>query len=273
MIISIYILGNIRTLEHIDLSNCKETEVLPLKLTHQRSLKILTLTGTNLKELPSAIGDLINLEVLWIGSPLLDTLPPSLGDLRNLKKLRLQDCSELQCLPASVGRLLTKLEVVGCPAIKLPAFEGQREIAGTLKSDYSIQKYMPSLQWLVLEHTEVSEVSFDEGVCPNLQHLILKAYSNLVKVGTLPNTLTEVELSSCHKMINIEALGGLAKLQILKIEQCNELQELPRAVECVKLKSIRDLGHLTKLEFLHVCVYRYRILMPGGVPNCNGVRE
>ena len=67
----------------------------------------------------------------------------------------------------------------------------------------------------------------------------MKACSNLVKVGTLPNTLTEVELSSCHKMINIEALGGLAKLQILKIEQCNELQELPSVKTLVSLCLLR----------------------------------
>ena len=83
-------------------------------------------------------------------------------------------------------------------------------------------------------------------------------------------------------MINIEALGGLAKLQILKIEQCNELQELPsvktlvslcrlRAVNCVKFKSIRDLGHLTKLESLDVsgCLELEEL---EGLENCKSLR-
>jgi Leucine-rich repeat (LRR) protein len=191
-------LGNIRTLEHIDFSGCGKIEVWPLQLAHQRSLKIMKLTGTNIKELPSAIEVPTDLEVLWAESPLLDTLHPLLGDLRNLKELRLKDCRELKCLPASVGRLsqLTQLEVAGCPAIELPfkKVREQRETVRTLKSNSSIHKYMPCLQELTLQDTEISEVSFDEGVCPNLRKFILRECINLVEVGTLPNTLTYVKL-------------------------------------------------------------------------------
>jgi Leucine-rich repeat (LRR) protein len=210
-------LGNIRTLEHIDLSGCGKIEVWPLQLAHQRSLKILKLTGTNFKELPSAIEVPSDLEVLWAGSPLLDTLHPLLGDLRNLKELRLKDCRELKCLPASVGRLsqLTQLEVAGCPAIELPfkKVREQRETVRTLKSNSSIHKYMPCLQELTLQDTEISEVSFDEGVCPNLRKFILRECINLVEVGTLPNTLTYVKVSSCYNLRSIEGLSGLAMLQ------------------------------------------------------------
>jgi Leucine-rich repeat (LRR) protein len=260
-------LGNIKTLEHVDLSGCEKIEVWPSQLAQQRSLKILKLTGTNFKELPSAIGVLSDLDVLWIGSPLLNTLPPSVGDLRNLKELVLKDCRELKCLPASVGRLsqLTKLEVVGCPVMELPfkKVRGQRETVGTLKSDSSIHKYMPGLRNLILqEDTEISEVSFEEGVCPNLQEFFLVECINVVEVVTLPNTLIEVKLSSCYNLRSIEGLCGLAMLRELYIKECNELQELPsvktlvslerviHAVDCVKLKSIRDLAQLTKLWYL-----------------------
>jgi hypothetical protein len=239
-------LGNIRTLEHIDLSGCEKIEVWPSQLAHQRSLKILKLTGTNFKELPSAIEVPSDLEVLWFGSSLLDTLLPLLGDLRKLKELRFQDCRELKCLPASVGQLsqLTKLEVVGCPVIELPFKK--------VESDSSIH-----------ENTEISEVLFDEGVCPNLQRFVLKECINLVVVGTLPNTLTDVYLTSCYNLRSIEGLCGLAMLRGLLIEKCNELQELPTVKtwvsletlsihDCVKLKSIRDLAQVTKLGLLHV---------------------
>jgi hypothetical protein len=239
-------LGNIRTLEHIDLSGCEKIEVWPSQLAHQRSLKILKLTGTNFKELPSAIEVPSDLEVLWFGSSLLDTLLPLLGDLRKLKELRFEDCRELKCLPASVGQLsqLTKLEVVGCPVIELPFKK--------VESDSSIH-----------ENTEISEVLFDEGVCPNLQALELNECINLVVVGTLPNTLTYVKLRSCYNLRSIEGLCGLAMLRRLWIEKCSELQKLPTVktwvsletlctFDCVKLKSIRDLAQLTKLERLHV---------------------
>lgn len=54
-------LGNIRTLEHLDLSYCERLEVLPQQVAHQRSLIRLNLLGTNLKELPSGMGELSDL--------------------------------------------------------------------------------------------------------------------------------------------------------------------------------------------------------------------
>jgi len=239
--------------------------VKKLKYGHQRSLKILKLTGTNFKELPSAIEVPSDLEVLWFGSSLLDTLLPLLGDLRKLKELRFQDCRELKCLPASVGQLsqLTKLEVVGCPVIELPFKK--------VESDSSIH-----------ENTEISEVLFDEGVCPNLQDLQLKKCINLVVVGTLPNTLTQVYLSRCYNLRSIEGLGGLAMLRGLEIERCNELQELPTVKtwvsletlsihDCVKLESIRDLAQLTKLRDLYVsCCLQLEKLE--GVEYCESLR-
>jgi hypothetical protein len=134
--------------------------------------------------------------------------------------------------------------VVGCPVIELPFKK--------VESDSSIH-----------ENTEISEVLFDEGVCPNLQKLVLEFCINLVVVGTLPNTLTNVYLRSCDNLRSIEGLCGLAMLRGLEIVWCNELQELPSVKTwvsletlsintCVKLKSIRDLAQLTKLWELNV---------------------
>jgi len=151
------------------------------------------------------------------------------------------------------------LEVVGCPVIELPFKK--------VESDSSIH-----------ENTEISEVLFDEGVCPNLQEFVLEECINLVVVGTLPNTLTDVKLRSCYNLRSIEGLSGLAMLRGLQIEKCNELQELPTVKtwvsletlsihDCVKLKSIRDLAQLTKLWFLGVsgCVELEEL---EGVENC-----
>jgi Leucine-rich repeat (LRR) protein len=169
-------LGNISTLEYIGLSFCEKIEVLPPQVVQQRSLEKLYLWGTNLKELPSAIGDLSDLGVLWLGSPFLHTLPASLGDLSELKKLELRYCKNLRYLPASVGLLtqLTDLRVFDCPLCKLPfrKVTGGTESSRTVSNlDSSADKCMPQLQYLSLSNTEISELSFAEGVCPNLQRL------------------------------------------------------------------------------------------------------
>ena len=63
----------------------------------------------------------------------------------------------------------------------------------------------------------------------------------------------------CHNLRKINYVP--AKLQCLEILYCRELEELPGVVEtlvsldvtgCVKLKSIRELGKLTKLRDLSV---------------------
>lgn len=86
---------------------------------------------------------------------------------------------------------------------------------------------------------------------------------NLVKVGELPNTLIELGLHGCTKLKRIEELCGLAKLQMLDISMCSEVEELPsietlvsleqlRACLCVKLKSIQGLAQLKMLRLLDV---------------------
>lgn len=49
------------------------------------------LLGIDIKEFPSAIGNLFNLGVLKLGTPSLETLPPSIGYLRSLENLCLQN--------------------------------------------------------------------------------------------------------------------------------------------------------------------------------------
>eukprot|EP00253_Pinus_taeda_P018356 PITA_18356 len=261
--------GNISTLEYISLSFCEKIEVLPPQVVKQRSLEKLYLWGTNLKELPSAIGDMRYLEVLWLGSPSLQTLPPSLGDLSELKKLEFRHCKNLRYLPASVALLtqLTDLRVFDCPLRKLPF----RNVTGGTASSGTVSNFDPStdncmvrLQYLSLSNTELSELSFAEGVCPNLQRLQVYCCDHLVEVGTLPNTLEELEITRCYNLRKIEGLCRLAKLQRLDISWCKEI-ELPPSIEtlvslealrasrCVKLKNLRNLAQLTKLRLLDVC--------------------
>ena len=64
--------------------------------------------------MPSAIGELSNLEVLELGSWLFLIVLPSLYDLKDLKELELIICEQLKCLPHSLGDLrnLKKLRIV-----------------------------------------------------------------------------------------------------------------------------------------------------------------
>lgn len=209
-------LGNISTLEHLNLSGCTKIEVLPLQVGYQRSLAKLCLVDTNLKELPSAVRNLRYLEVLELGSPELRFLPPWLGELQKLKNLKLSWCPELKHLPDSVGRLTQLTELtVHCPLSELPfkKVEQQREIS----DDSSYEEFMPGLQYFKMRGTEISEISFGEGFCPNL--LVL-------------------EIWDCRNLKKIEGLCGLPKLQKLEIRRCNEVEELRSVEHCSLLNEL-----------------------------------
>jgi len=255
-------LGDIRRLEYINLSYCVNIEELPSQVTHQRSLEQLVLEGTRLKALPSAIGDLNDLEVLEFGSPLPETLPLSLGHLKNLKILTLKYCRQLKCLPESVGLMtqLTNLTVEVCPLLKcLPESVG---LMAPLTKLTVIRCPLRKLPFIKVEGERETLTESRKGVCPNLQCLIFDHCNDLLEVGTLPNTLTELDLTG-SKLKKLDGLCGLAKLQMLNIRWCREVEELPSietlvslkelwASHCVKLKSIRGLRQLTKLRLLHV---------------------
>jgi Leucine-rich repeat (LRR) protein len=273
--ISTETLGNINTLEYIDFSVCGGIQVLPPQVAHQRSLKKLNLDNTNLKELPIAIGKLNILEVLWLESPLLNTVPPSIGDLRNLKELNIWHCPDLKCLPASVAHLtqLAKLTLWDCALRQLP-FKRKRETMRTSSNVDSSRDFtnvdssrdftrLSSNPCLLMDRREIAQGSFDESVCPNLQHLIIEQCDELVDVETLPNTLIQLELNICYNLKTLEGLCGLVKLKNLHINWCVALEELPSietlvsleelwVSRCVTLKSIKGLASLTKLRILNV---------------------
>ncbi|GLJ35032.1 hypothetical protein SUGI_0705040 [Cryptomeria japonica] len=100
-----HFLGNLTGLKHLNFKDCRKLRVLPAQLALQVSLKSLCLEGTSLQELPNEMGRLTNLEVLEIGSLYLRILPLSIGNIRNLKKLNLEGCTSLTCLPSTLGLL------------------------------------------------------------------------------------------------------------------------------------------------------------------------
>jgi hypothetical protein len=143
--------------------------------------------------------------------------------------------------------------VYECPLRELPfekANEGEREPLSTF----------PCLRELELENTKISEVTFAEGVCPNLEILHISECDDIVKVGTLPNTLQEAFFTRCSNLRNIK---GHACLERLLINECQELETLSRmetfvslkklvVLCCMKQRSIRGLAQLRSLRSLVV---------------------
>lgn len=275
-------LGDINTLEYIDISYCPKIKTLPPQVSRQRSLQNLHFLCTHFKELPDAIGNLMDLEFLVIECPFLEMLPSSLGNLTNLKELMLRHCKALKCLPDSV-KLLNRVVVYDCgfSELSFKRLEGETEILRRSKGkaifndfDSSIDRYMPRLPVRINRETEKSRPSkgikilsnLDSSIdrymprpplqinreipavsVPRLQHLLVESCNDLVVVGTLPNTLITLQLKLCHNLRKIEGLGSLTKLEMLDISQCTELEELP-SVETLLSLLVLDACGCVKLK-------------------------
>lgn len=290
--------GNIRSLESLNLSSCSKMEVLPPQVTHQKSLQKLLLWNTNLIELPSAIGNLSNLEILRVSSEesSIEMLPLSLGGLKSLKELTLFggkwkclfdsvgnlkqltnltiDCGTVEYLPAAVRELnnLEILKAVNCPVREVPfGTVGNAGERIDISADQSGGRFaissighecmLPRLKQLDLHGTRIRELSFAEGVCPNLRQLDISDCLDLAEVGALPKTLILLDLNGCDALKKVIGLCGLAKLRELDMRKCELVEDLPgletlislvhlRVSGCVQLKSIRGLAQATHLHTL-----------------------
>ncbi|GMY19111.1 TMV resistance protein N-like isoform X1 [Fagus crenata] len=124
---------NLKSLRHLDLSGCSKLENLPENIGNVKGLKTLELSGTAIKNVPSSIVLLENLEVLHFKKPAYSFDPnstshglvgltlPSLSGLTSLKELDLCDCNIWE-IPNDIGCLssLKKLDLSGNNFDSLP---------------------------------------------------------------------------------------------------------------------------------------------------------
>ncbi|KAK2973109.1 hypothetical protein RJ640_000636 [Escallonia rubra] len=78
-------------------------------------LRVLSLSGYNILQLPNAIGNLKHLRYLNVSRTQIEQLPESVSELYNLQTLLLRDCRRLTKLPANTGNLinLRHLDIAG----------------------------------------------------------------------------------------------------------------------------------------------------------------
>ncbi|XP_059653262.1 putative disease resistance RPP13-like protein 1 [Cornus florida] len=69
-------------------------------------LRVLSLSGYGITELPNSIGNLIHLRYLNLSHTSIQWLPKSVGALYNLQTLSLRDCKALCMLPATIVNLI-----------------------------------------------------------------------------------------------------------------------------------------------------------------------
>lgn len=223
-----------------------ENDNLPISFNQYR----LYLRGRKLKEIPSCIGNLDNLQELELGNNQLIILPETIGNLYNLELLSI-DKNKLTNLPESIGNLfnLKDLELYENQLTNLPESIGNLyNLENLFLSKNQLTNLPESISNLYnLKDLELNENQLD-GIPENIGSL-----DKLEELSLSSNFLTTIPNSIGNlinlKFINLDdnklttlpgSIGNLINIEWLYLNE-NQLNSLPESI-----------GNLIKLERLNI---------------------
>lgn len=203
-------LGNLQSLEFLDLSYGNISGSIPDEITNITSLIQLDISTNNLSgTIPNTIDNLINLQNLNLTSnQLTSNIPISLTNLSNLRNLRLRVNNLSGTIPLAITNL-TELRVLEL---------GSNDFTGTIYPEYG---NLINLNVLELQQNQlVGSIPIELGNLVNMRDLRL-GHQDLT--GTLP-----------------ASLGNLANMELLNIEVTSIGGSIP--IEYENMASIRSLS-------------------------------
>ncbi|CAN6544816.1 unnamed protein product [Malus baccata var. baccata] len=197
--------GNLISLQTLDLSGCKHLVSLPTNICKLKYLEELNLSGcSELEKFPEILEPMEHLVSLSLQGTAVEMLPSSIGNLISLQTLDLSGCKHLVSLPTNICKLkyLEELNLSGCSELeKFP----------------EILEPMEHLVSLSLQGTAVGRLPSSIGNLIRLQTLYLSGCKHLKDVET------SLDLYACYPNKHLP----FNQLKRLYLYYCRELEKLP----------------------------------------------
>ncbi|XP_065625078.1 putative disease resistance protein At3g14460 isoform X2 [Quercus suber] len=249
------------------------TNDVPNRILPQlRCLRVLSLCGYYIIELPSAIGDLKHLRYLNLSNTQIRSLPESTSSLYNLQTLMLKGCHKLTKLPEKIMDLvnLRYLDITNANLIReMPVGIEKLKNLHTL-SNFIVGKDNGS------KIGDLMNLKFLQGrLCiSSLENVLdvedarranLNGKKNLdaleIEWGSAPNDLQDASIakdilhmlrpSTVVKKLSIHGYIGVKFPTWLGDDSFSYIVDL-KIVRCAKCKSLPVVGHLSNLKFLTI---------------------
>ena len=214
--------GSLEKLKRWDLNYCAKLETLPSQL-RMKSLQHFSLNGcSRLEKLPNFHPEMISLKALYLDESGIRELPSSIKYLTELDTLSLYNCKNIQDLPDGIHKL-QKLRMLRTTTTKLRPCNsfGSSSGYGSVKTKsldfqrYEIGLYLlmkpdwfPALESINLSKTNIVTIPESISRFPRLNSLFIINCKRLREIQGLPQSITQVLAHNCM-LLDSQSPSGL----------------------------------------------------------------
>ncbi|XP_013598933.1 PREDICTED: disease resistance protein RRS1 isoform X1 [Brassica oleracea var. oleracea] len=228
-------LENLFKLVILSLEDCTKLQHLQVGMSKLKSLVTLKLSGCS--ELKTIVDFPQNLKELYLGGTAIRELPSSIGDLAELDTLDLKSCKRLRRLPAEMQNLnpLKVLDILSCTDLEvvtttLPKARELRHVYTVmplrLKLPSSVSRFCEQIVTLSLHKARLEHIP--EDIC-------------------LMSLLKRLDLSgNCFRNIPV-SIKEFSKLLSLRLCHCKNLRVLPQLPQSLQLLNAHGCSSLISI--------------------------
>ncbi|KAH0853333.1 hypothetical protein HID58_093294, partial [Brassica napus] len=228
-------LENLFKLVILSLEDCTKLQHLQVGMSKLKSLVTLKLSGCS--ELKTIVDFPQNLKELYLGGTAIRELPSSIGDLAELDTLDLKSCKRLRRLPAEMQNLnpLKVLDILSCTDLEvvtttLPKARELRHVYTVmplrLKLPSSASRFYEQIVTLSLHKARLEHIP--EDIC-------------------LMSLLKRLDLSgNCFRNIPV-SIKEFSKLLSLRLCHCKNLRVLPQLPQSLQLLNAHGCSSLISI--------------------------